>query len=110
MADLFLMSRELQCNLHKILNKTVILWRLKVVMCLAVAYLGDQFLFIVVKYSFIILQHVLKMRYEAACSAVSVIHIRHIDTLFWSRFVNIFTYFDTVFSGLIFYCGFLVFE
>ena len=27
MADLFLMSRELQCNLHKILNKTVILWR-----------------------------------------------------------------------------------
>ena len=79
MADLFLMSRELQCNLHKILNKTVILWRLKVVMCLAVAYLGHQFLFIVVKYSFIILQLVLKMRYEAAaCSAVSVIHIKHI--------------------------------
>ena len=63
MADLFLMSRELQCNLHKILNKTVILWRLKVVMCLAVAYLGHQFLFIVVKYSFIILQHVLKITF-----------------------------------------------
>ena len=58
MADLFLMSRELQCNLHKILNKTVIFWKLKVVMCLAVAYLGHQILFIVIKYSFIILQHV----------------------------------------------------
>ena len=84
MADLFLMSPELQCNLHKILNKTVILWRLKVVMCLAVAYLGHQFLFIVIKYSFIILQHVLKMRYEAAAIVsigVSVIHIKDIFIL-----------------------------
>ena len=94
MADLFLMSRELQCNLHKILNKTVILWRLKVVMCLAVAYLGDQFLFIVIKYSFIILQLVLKMRYEAAaCSAVSVIHIKH--TYFILEQICKHIYFDT---------------
>ena len=109
MADLFLMSRKLQCNLHKILNKTVILWRLKVVMCLAVAYLGHQFLFIVVKYSFIILQLVLKMRFEAACSAVSVIHIKHIYFILEQICKHIIC-FDTVFSRLIFYFGFLVFD
>ena len=65
MADLFLMSQELQCNLHKILHKTVILWKWKVVMCRGGISSPSDSVYRH-KYSFIILQHVLDIKYEAA--------------------------------------------